>query len=250
MTVDVSLAPALFSPERGAGKSVAVIDVLRASTTLITALGNGAECAIPFASPEAARAFFATCTHGNALLCGERGGQRIGGFDLGNSPAEYVKEKVQGKTLLFASTNGSRMLVSAEGAAEVLVAGFLNAAACAGRLARGREGVLLLCAGWEGAVSLEDAVCAGLVIHEMRKASSVPLGLEDAAAAAETLYRAHHKDIPGMLMQSSHGKRLSGLGFGSDLPLCGRVNVTRHVPVCRGGRIVLDAGPDPAPSKT
>ena len=126
MKIDVVLTPDTVEQFRNR-KSVVVIDVFRASTTIITALANGAESVIPLRTPKEARDLKSSFSNGNALLCGERKGICIDGFDFGNSPREYSRENVQGKILLFTSTNGSQMITKAKVWGEIIfIAGFVN----------------------------------------------------------------------------------------------------------------------------
>ena len=114
MQIRVSLIPSREGDGQYSAPVIVVIDVLRASTTIVTALAHGAKRILPVSSVPHARVRFAELSVGEALLCGEREGRRIEGFDLGNSPFEYTSERVKDKTLIFASTNGSKMLVRAE----------------------------------------------------------------------------------------------------------------------------------------
>lgn len=239
MRVDVLLSPGDWPSKSGFEGRVAVIDVLRASTSIITALSNGAEAVIPAASPEEAVGLKTKFPAGRALLCGERGGLIIPGFDLGNSPAEYSAGRVSGKTLLFASTNGSRMIVAAaRGGRPVCVAGFVNAGAVSRRLAEGTEDILLACAGRDGAFSLEDATAAGMLAGAIRRHAGNRCSLSDEAAAAALLHRGFADDLEGMAARSEHGVYLTGLGLGADIPACVIRDAFQTVPVLSDGALV------------
>ncbi len=239
MRVDVLLSPGDWPIKAGSAGRVAVIDVLRASTSIITALSNGAEAVIPAASPEEAVGFKAEFPDGRALLCGEREGLIIPGFDLGNSPAEYSAGRVSGKTLLFASTNGSRMIVqAARGGRAVCVAGFVNAGEVSRRLAEGNENILLACAGRDGAFSLEDATAAGMLAGAIRKIAGNGCSLSDEARVAMHLYRRFADDLAGMAAGSAHGVYLTGLGLGADIQACVTRDAFQTVPVLSDGALV------------
>ncbi|MBN2201988.1 2-phosphosulfolactate phosphatase [bacterium] len=239
MRIDVMLTPGDWPIKAGLAGRVAVIDVLRASTSIITALSNGAESVIPASSPEEAVGLKAKFPAGRALLCGEREGLIIPGFDLGNSPAEYSAGRVSGKTLLFASTNGSRMIAqAARSGRPVCVAGFVNAGAVSRRLADGEEDILLACAGREGAFSLEDATAAGMLAGAIRRLSGNGCFLSDEARAAVFLYRHFAHDLAGMAAGSAHGIYLTGLGLGADIPACVSTDAFQAVPVLSDGALV------------
>lgn len=177
-TVDVILTADAVVPERLAGASALVIDVLRASTSMITALGNGAAEVIPVVTVEEAHARRAGLG-GTTLLAGERGGDPPEGFDLGNSPLEFTRERVAGRSVVMTTSNGTKALVAARPATRTGVAAFINAsAAVAWAQARGTN-VVLICSGEIGTLSLEDQACAGLLAARLAEAD--PRGLLDPA---------------------------------------------------------------------
>jgi phosphosulfolactate phosphohydrolase-like enzyme len=184
--VRVLLAPTRSTaPRPGAGECAVVVDVLRATTTLTVALGPGALRVLAAATPEQASALRAG--HPGALLCGERGGLRIDGFDLGNSPFEYPVPVVAGRTLIFASTNGSQALLAAAAARRRLLAAFVNARAVVERLA-GERAVVIVCAGSSGRFAIEDAGCAGLLCERLLATlrQARPASHDDRSGGART----------------------------------------------------------------
>ena len=216
---------------------VVVIDVLRASTVICTALSNGAREIIPFADPDKAKSQRALAGT-NALLCGERGGVRIAGFDLGNSPAEYTGEIVGGKSLYYASTNGSVALAQSPPGVETIVAGFVNLTAAAEHIDRIGMATLIVCSGREGGFSLEDAVCAGALIARLWEVSEHAEPATDSAYAAQSLWDGYKKDPAMALWQSDHGKYLITLGFGTDLATCAEIDSLQVVPTMRSNKLV------------
>ena len=216
---------------------VVVIDVLRASTVICTALSNGAREITPFADVEMARR-----QHGvggaESLLCGEREGVKIAGFDLGNSPAEYSADVVAGKSLCYASTNGSVALAQAPIAVEIIVAGFVNLTAAAEHVEKTGLATIIVCSGREGGFSLEDALCAGALIARLWEVSEHAEPATDSAYAAQALWDGYKHDPTMSLWQSDHGKYLISLGFGSDLAACSDIDSVPVVPVMRNGRLV------------
>lgn len=161
-SLKVHFLPALTSAEELAGGAVVVIDVLRATTTIIHAIAAGARAVIPCLEIDEARRVAAGFPPGEALLGGERGGVRIEGFDLGNSPEEYNRATVGGKTVVMTTTNGTRAMMLCRQAKRVLVGAFVNASSVARALVQ-EEQVHLLCAGTEGEITREDVLFAGRV---------------------------------------------------------------------------------------
>ncbi len=243
--VDVLFGAAEATPQDVAGRVVAVIDVLRASTTIAAALHAGAKSIIPFATPEEAAVRAKNFEKGAVLLAGERKMLPIPGFDLGNSPREFVPKAVTGKTILFTTTNGTAALVAAQGARDVVVASFVNYTAAGAMLraaARAGADVLLLCAGRDGHFSLEDAVCAGrFVKHITQRGTKV--ALSDAALACLTLAKRFGDDLPRLFAQSEHGRALVEAGFGDDLAVCATLDAYSVVPIYHD-RQVTKLGPD------
>ena len=206
-----------------------VIDVLRGSTTLIQAVKNGASKIIPAAEPNDALGLSSRLRAGEYLLCGERDGLKIEGFNLGNSPYEYVSDKVKGKDLLYCSTNCSKALIETVQSDRVLIGTFNNLTAVIDSIElEGR--IILVCAGKLGRFALEDATCAGMFISQIIKRSLAEIAVNDASRTAKSLYDTYHRDMLGMLKESSHGSYLTQLGMEKDLELASMVDIERIVP--------------------
>jgi 2-phosphosulfolactate phosphatase len=219
------------------GKTVAVIDVLRACTTAAYAMSGGCERIIPVASVEAATNLAASLDKKVTLLGGEREGKRIDGFDLGNSPLEYKPEVVKGKTVILATTNGTRAISMSQGAKAILITSFVNVSSVVNHVKASQEDVLtVVCAGDTGRFALEDAVCAGMLIDRVCQDDD-GVELSDGAHAARLLYRMNEQSIPALLKNCEHGRYLEGLGFGEDLEVCSRVDTLKLVPIVKDGRI-------------
>ncbi|MGH7321983.1 MAG: 2-phosphosulfolactate phosphatase [Candidatus Rokuibacteriota bacterium] len=238
--IDVAFTPEEVVQKPLVGASVVVIDVVRASTTIVTALAHGARTVVPVATPQEAMARAQVWPDGRALLGGERGGAPPPGFECGNSPTEYAAGRVRGRAVIFTTTNGTRALLAVEGAKRVAVAGFVNAAAVIRWLARQRSDVVLVCAGESGRFCLEDASCAGLLVERLRMARPGAL-VSDAARAAGILYAHYRSDLGRMLDEAVWAQMLVSQGRGSDLPLCAAVDAYDVVPVLEGGALVLAA---------
>lgn len=233
MRVDVFFGPTGVPSSEWQGRLVVVIDVLRASTTVVTALANGARAVIPFEGADEAVSRAKAFERGEVILAGERRMARISGFDLGNSPGEFTREVVEGRTILFTTSNGTAALTAVQGATEVLMGAFVNASAIAALIrhaARNGVDVALLCAGSERAFALEDAVCAGRLL----RAASRRLGdahWNDAARASLALERRYARDVEGVFRDAVHGRALVEAGFGDDLARCAAVDALPVVPV-------------------
>jgi len=196
--------------------TVVVIDVLRATSTMITALEAGAAYIIPCA--KIADAFSAHIHHSNSLLSGERKGLIIEGFDLGNSPMEFTTDKVAGKTIVSCTTNGTAAICAAalKGAKELLLGSTINAEALASYLvADNTPRLAIVCAGTANRASLDDIFAAGVLINNLQQA--LPLSLDDGSELALLTYQRFKRDPLIAFVQSAHGKKLLSMGYDQDL---------------------------------
>ena len=200
------------------GCHVLVMDVLRATSTILTALANGAKSVIPVETVEEALRLKAQ--QPDCLLGGERGGIRPEGFDCGNSPLEYTEASVCGQTVILTTTNGTRALVGCRsaGAASVGCAGFLNGDAAVRRLLARAGDLALVCAGTKDRFSLDDFLCAGMLIQRICQAEIV--NLSDMGWNALLMYKAYGDKLAEALAHARHYQVLQGLGFSADLVYC------------------------------
>lgn len=212
------------------GQTAVVIDVLRATTVITTALDNGAHEVIPMKTVEEAQSLYATCD--NALRGGERNALKIEGFDLGNSPLEYKKKTVEGKTLILTTTNGTNAIHNVQGADEVVLACFRNAESVA---CSARNDVTVVCAGTEGRFSLDDGLCAGMLIELLKQQTEVKI--DDFGLLLNRFYNESKNNLFGALSGCYHLKRLFTLGFYDDIKFCLETNCVQTVPVFRAGKI-------------
>jgi len=229
--LDVYLLPDLIEPEQLAGKTAVVIDVLRATTTIIHALASGAEQVIPCLEVEEAKQVAARLG-GRGITGGERGGKQIPGFDLGNSPAEYGPERVAGKTVVFTTTNGTRALLRFKSAGRVLLGAFVNFSALCRELADERQ-IVLLCAGTDGNVTREDTLLAGAIVDDLARSRN--WALNDQALLAADAWRTAVRllvDRPlGITLRDSHGGRnLIEIGQENDIDLAAQIDKFDIVP--------------------
>jgi len=239
LQVDVYFTAKEIIPEDLKEKIAVVIDVLRASTTLTTALQNGCSQIIPVAEVNTAKALAAQQSKSTTLLCGERHGRKLPGFHLGNSPAEYIPEVVRNKTLIFTSTNGARLLTQTKYASTSILASFVNADMVSDYIINAETDIVLLCAGDENTFSLEDSACAGLFVYKLFKTFQSQVKISDAALATMILFNKFGHNLLNMLLLSSHGRYLKSIGFGNDLPICANLNSVAVLPVFMGGVLKL-----------
>lgn len=238
MRVDVLTTPGELEGEDLSGALVIVVDVVRATTTLLAGLEAGARRAHAVESVEDALDLRRLIGEGGVVLCGERGGRRIEGFDLGNSPAEFEPESVAGKILVCTTTNGTRTLRRCESADELWLGCFRNRAAlvegCARALRSGLGGqppsrFVIACAGKEGRPGLDDHLCAGLIVDGL--AASVPeTRLSDGARSARATAKEVGTPSAAFLATTAAGAALVDIGLEADLEYCAALDVSRSLP--------------------
>jgi len=237
MRVDVHFTRAEVEAATLGETTAVVIDVIRATTTIVEALANGAVGVYPTGSAEDAAKLAASLGREDTLLCGERRGVKVDGFDLGNSPAEFVAEVVDGKKLVMSTTNGTRAIASASEAECVIICAFTNLGAVVTELAAEKT-VAVLCSGRQGQFSIEDALCAGYLICRLAEGEAGTLELNDAARAAQALTEGLSPDRT-FLESISGGRVLTDIGLAGDLDICGEVDRHDIVPVMHDQAITL-----------
>ena len=212
------------------GRTALVIDVIRATTTIVQAISNGARAVYPTESAEEAIKLASSLGRDEVLLCGERGGLRIDGFDLGNSPSEYEPDVVEDKQLVMSTTNGTRAFVAAEAAERVVPVAMVNLTAAAeSAVAEGPENLVVICSGKENRFSLDDAVCAGHLIREIAKVSGITPELGDAGRTTVELAQ-RFEPTAEFLKSTAAGRALVDVGLEYDLAFCAQMNLHRVVP--------------------
>jgi 2-phosphosulfolactate phosphatase len=236
-TISLYATPREFTEESLRGSTSIVVDVLRSSSTIASALVSGAREIIPVMTPAEAGELATKAGRAATLLCGERDGKRIEGFDLGNSPLEYTTERVGGRTLIFASTNGSPVMVRARVSDRVLVGGFNNFSAVVESVIAAGKPVTILCSGLLEQFAIEDFVCGGKFVAALRKEMPDAVTLNDGAKAAVVLYQHLNGSLVQLLRESTHGQYLASLGFEEDLDFCAQVDSLPIVPTLVEGKI-------------
>ncbi|NLY49868.1 MAG: 2-phosphosulfolactate phosphatase [Firmicutes bacterium] len=206
-----------------------VIDVLRATSVMVTALANGAHSIRTVAEVESARSLADSYPPGTVLLGGERRALPIPGFDFGNSPLEYTKNTVQGKTIILTTTNGTRALETLKGVRPLFIGAFLNGSAVAKALASLGQDATLVCSGTRGHFSLDDAACAGMVSARLQEL--VPgLELDDMAYTVLSLYQQHQKNLRELIHHAAHCQYLTSIGLEKDITYCLQEDLFALVP--------------------
>jgi 2-phosphosulfolactate phosphatase len=219
--VSVALVPGWAEPASLAGATAVVVDVLRATTSMLHALAAGATSVVPCDSIEAARITCGGLT-GPGLLAGERGGRMIAGFDLGNSPSEFTARSCRGKTVVMTTTNGTPAVRGCLTAERILVAAFVNFSAVCEQLDADPRPVRIVCAGLNGRPALEDALFAGAVVDHLSETGDVRL--DDSARLAWDTFENHGRILLGAFEVSDGGAGLIKLGHAADLRAAARID--------------------------
>lgn len=235
-TIEVCLSPALLHLFDTKDTIVVIIDIFRASSTIVAALHNGARQVIPIASVEACIAMKNSIP--GCITAGERDGKVAPGLEHGNSPLEYPHSFIENKTLALTTTNGTKLLHMVQGAERIIIGSFLNLQAICDYLLQQNKNVLLGCSAWKDRVNLEDSLFAGAVVDHLRNHFSINC---DSARMAALLYQQarQHKHLIDFLQDSSHYRRLSAFGLVQDMEYCTTPNQHPVVPVYNGSALVI-----------
>lgn len=222
------------------------IDVLRATTTIATALNSGAEAVQAFSNMEKLMQVSQEWPTDKRIRAGERGGAMVSGCDMGNSPLDCTPERVQGRRLFISTTNGTRALQCVQNAPVVMAAAFVNRQAVVQYvISQKPETVWLLGSGWEGSFSLEDTTCAGAIAHSLLKelgCTLEELAGNDEVVNAVALYSQWQDNLLGMFHHASHGQRLLRLDCHDDLKYCCQTDVLDVVPIQRELGVLVKKG--------
>ena len=228
------LSPKLLNLYDCTNTVVVVIDVFRATSTIATALFNGAKHVIPVETVEACIAIGAQ-TRG--ITAGERDGKVIPGLQYGNSPAEYPESFIKGKTLVLTTTNGTKLLHLAlkSGASKVVTGSFPNLSAVCDFLVAENKNVLLGCSGWKDRFNLEDTLFAGAVISRIQEHFTIHC---DSSLMAKEMYELHQHDMYSYIRQLTHWHRLKAFDLEKDLEYCVTTDVANVLPLYKDGKLI------------
>lgn len=240
MHIDVIISADDIKEEKLKDKVVVIIDVLRATSVMVTALNNGCKKVIPVREVEEAMNL-ANQDKENNLLGGERDGIKLEGFHFSNSPLDYTKEAVEGKTLIMTTTNGTRAIKNSESADMILIAAMINGKAVAEKLAELKKDVVFVNAGTYGQFSMDDFITCGYIINCMKEifcTENKSMRLSDIAITAEYIYRVN-PDIHSFVKDAAHYKRMEQLSYNEDLKYCFTKDTVDIVPVYKAGELKI-----------
>ena len=228
--IDICLSPDLIHQYDLASNVVVVIDILRASSSITTAIAHGVKAIRPVETLGECRELKLQGHIGAA----ERGGKKVGGFDMGNSPFSFMNPELEDTKIAMTTTNGTITLKKSKGALQVIIGSFLNLSALLSYLERLPCDLLLHCAGWKGTVNLEDTLFAGAIVHGLKQMfeykSDVPL-------MASNLYKMAKNNLKSAIQDSSHVSRLMDLGLEKDIDFCLKFDEYKVIPVLKGNYI-------------
>lgn len=228
--IDICLTPDLIGQFDLNSSVVVVIDILRATSSITTGIAHGVEALRPVNSLAECKKLMEKGYIGAA----ERGGKKVGGFELGNSPFDFMNPALENKRIAITTTNGTAAMQKSRGALQIIIGSFLNYAALLSYLERLPCDVLLLCAGWKGKVNLEDTIFAGALTHGLHKLFEYR---SDAPLMAMNLYKSYQADLQGCIEGSSHAQRLRATGQESDINFCFQRDQYKVIPVMKGDYI-------------
>ncbi len=230
-TIDVCLTPELLHLYNVEDKVVVVVDILRATSCMTTALAYGVESITPVATLEECKAW----QQQGMLAAAERNGEKVAGFDLGNSPYDYMDASLRGRSVAMTTTNGTLAISRSQQAKKLIIGSFLNLSAVVAFLRGQEEDILLVCAGWKGKFNLEDTLFAGAVADRLTARFTAAC---DSTLAAVSLYHMAKNNLMDFLAHSSHVQRLAGLGIQKDIAFCLTPDQFEVIPVWQEGRLV------------
>jgi len=236
LEIQVCLSPALLNLYDLENKTVVVTDVLRATSTMVSALEIGVQKIVPVATRKEALEFIGKKNH---LVAGERDGKMVEGFDLGNSPLAIKREAdlVKDKVLVMTTTNGTKALKQSETAKRIYIGALTNVNAIAKAVLSHKQDILVVCAGWKNRVNLEDTLFAGSLCEATSGQVSI---YGDAAIMSRQLYQAHKNDLLDAIKCATHYKRLQSHGIDNDIAYCMSENTSTIVPIMKNGFIEIE----------
>ncbi|HOS72012.1 MAG TPA: 2-phosphosulfolactate phosphatase [Bacteroidales bacterium] len=233
--LETCFSPLLFEPELHRDSIVVIIDILRATSSICTAFENGVLSMIPVAGVEEAKEY----KRRGFLVAAERDGIILDFADLGNSPFNFSRENVEGKTIVYSTTNGTGIIKMASSAAATVIGSFLNISSLAGWLLSQDYDVMLFCAGWKNRFNLEDTICAGALAERLLD-SSLYSTICDSTLAALDLWTLAKPDLRGYINKAAHRSRLRKNGLDDCIDFCLSSDFTRKIPVIKNGILTGD----------
>jgi 2-phosphosulfolactate phosphatase len=231
--LETCFSPALYEPDEHTDSIVVIIDILRASSAICTAFANGAVSILPVADANEAREYKSR----GYLVAAERDGFVLDFADFGNSPFNFTREKVEGKTIVYSTTNGTGIINLASSAHAIAVGSFLNIGALTEWIIMQASNTLLFCAGWKNRFNIEDTVCAGAIASKLM-ATGLFSTICDSTLAAMDLWSLAHHDLSGYIEKTAQRTRLRDKKLDDCLEFCLTINFTDKIPVMKNGFLV------------
>lgn len=229
--LDVILSPLLIDNFTFENKTTVVIDILRATTTICTALQNGASFVYPVETLEEA----SMLKQNGYLAAAERGGQKVEGFDMGNSPAEYTPERVENQSIVLTTTNGTRCIKLSDPSEKIIAGAFSNISSLVEYLRNDPNDLILFCAGWKNKVNLEDTLFAGALAQRLKKDYTWD---SDAVEMASDLYLAAKPKLDKYVKKAAHAQRFAAMGVSADTAYCLQEDTCQVLPVLQDNKLV------------
>jgi 2-phosphosulfolactate phosphatase len=231
--LETCFSPALYEPEGHCNSIIVIIDILRASSAIVTAFANGAAAIIPVSDIAEARDYKSR----GYLVAAERDGYILDFADFGNSPFNFTREKVKGKTIVYSTTNGTGIIKLSSSAYMTVIGSFLNMGALIQWLLRQEKDVLLFCAGWKNRFNIEDSVCAG-AIADMLLVSNSYSTICDSTLAAIDLWSLARSDLRNYIEKAAQRDRLREKNLDDCIDFCLTIDYTEKIPVMKNGILV------------
>ncbi len=231
--IETVYSPSLIEHYSLSGKTVVVVDILRATTSMCVAFAHGITHIIPLVS------IYETFLYKpqNYITAGERNGQKVDGFEKGNSPFDFMDDEIKGKPLAITTTNGTQAIHASLLAENVYIGAFVNLQAVANKLVAEQKDIIILCAGWKNKFNLEDTLFAG-ALAELLYNSGFEMN-DDASIAAQTLYNTAQNDLTTFIKKSAHAQRFERMGIEKDIDFCMQLDIYDFVPKYVDGKIVV-----------
>jgi 2-phosphosulfolactate phosphatase len=231
--LETCFSPALFEPDLHDDSLVVIIDILRATSAICTAFANGAASIIPVAALDEAREY----KKNGYLVAAERDGYVLDFADFGNSPFNFTRERVEGRTIVYSTTNGTGIIRMASHASAIVVGSFLNISAIIEWLVKQEKDVVLFCAGWKNRFNLEDTICAGAMAEKLMK-SNMYHTICDSTLASLDLWSMAKEDLSGYIDKVAQRTRLRDKGLDDCIQFCLTPDFTDKIPVIKNGILV------------
>ncbi len=231
--LETCFSPTLYEPDQHADSIVVIIDILRATSAICTAFANGAASIIPVAEIDEAKEY----KNQSYLVAAERDGYVLDFADFGNSPFNFTRERVEGRTIVYSTTNGTGIIRMASSASAIIVGSFLNISALTEWLTDQEKNVVLFCAGWKNRFNLEDTICAGAMAERILN-SNLYYTICDSTLASLDLWSLAKDDLPGYIEKVAQRTRLRDKGLDDCIQFCLTPDFTDKIPIIKNGILV------------